>query len=80
MREWARRNRDVRARLDAADEARVAAIRDVFLAHGFEEVEAFTRARIIYFMQIGYYALELGESTETRMKYIGDYLYSFNGV
>lgn len=77
VREWARRSRDVRARLDAADEARVAAIRDMFLAHGFEAVEAFTRARIIYFMQIGYYALVENEPFDARFSMLPHYLVAF---
>ncbi len=77
VREWARRSPDVRARLDTADEARVAAIRDVFLAHGFEEIEAFTRARIIYFMQVGYYALVENEPFDTRFSMLPHYLTAF---
>jgi len=77
VREWARRSPAVRTRLDAADAARVAAIRDMFLDHGFEETEAFIRARIIYFMQIGYYALVENEPFETRFALLQTYLVSF---
>jgi AcrR family transcriptional regulator len=77
VREWARRSPAVRARLDAADEARVNAIRDMFLRHGFEETEAFTRARIIYFMQIGYYALVENEPFETRFTLLQPYLVAY---
>lgn len=77
VREWARRSATVRARLDAADAARVNAIRDMFLRHGFEEAEAFTRARIIYFMQIGYYSLVENEPFETRFSLLQPYLVSF---
>jgi AcrR family transcriptional regulator len=77
VREWARRSPKVRAHVDAADAARVNAIRDVFLRFGFEELEAFTRARIIYFMQIGYYALIENEPFETRFSLLQTYLVSF---
>jgi AcrR family transcriptional regulator len=77
VREWARRSPAVRARLDAADEARVNAIRDMFLRHGFETAEAFTRARIIYFMQIGYYALVENEPFETRFTLLQPYLVAY---
>ena len=77
VREWARRSPAVRTRLDAADTARVDAIRDMFLRHGFEETEAFTRARIIYFMQIGYYALVESEPFETRFSLLQPYLVAF---
>jgi len=77
VREWARRSPAVRARLDAADAARVGAIRDMFLHHGFERSEAFIRARIIYFMQIGYYALVENEPFETRFALLQTYLIAF---
>ncbi len=77
VREWARRSPQVRARVDAADEARVNAIRDMFLRHGFEAAEAFTRARIIYFMQIGYYALVENEPFETRFTLLQTYLVAY---
>ena len=79
VREWARRDPQVRARLDMADEARVAAIRDVFTAHGFDPVEAFTRARVVYFMQIGYYALVENEPFEARFALLPHYLAAFTG-
>ena len=77
VREWARRSPAVRARLDVADEARVNAIREMFLRYGFEDTEAFTRARIIYFMQIGYYALVENEPFETRFALLQPYLVAF---
>ena len=79
VREWARRSPEVRKRVDAADTARANAIRDMFLRHGYEATEAFTRARIIYFMQIGYYALIENEPFETRFSMLEPYLVSFTG-
>ena len=79
VREWARRSKSVRRAVDLADDERVGAIQAMFQSHGYAEQEAFIRARVLYFMQVGYYALELGESIETRMQYIGDYLRSFTG-
>jgi hypothetical protein len=77
IREWARRSPAVRARLDAADTTRVEAIRNLFLRHGFEPAEAFARARIIYFMQIGYYALIESEPFETRFTLLQNYLAAY---
>ncbi len=79
VREWARRSPEVRARLDAADEARMTAIRDLFQRHGYAPIEALVRARIIYFMQIGYYALVENEPFETRFSLLKPYLVSFTG-
>lgn len=79
VREWARRSPEVRTRVDSADATRVNAIRDMFLRYGYEPTEAFTRARIIYFMQIGYYALVENEPFETRFSLLKPYLVSFTG-
>jgi len=79
VREWARRSAQVRARLDAADKTRVVAIRDMFLRHGYEAADACSRARIIYFMQISYYALVENEPFETRFAMLKPYLVSFTG-
>ena len=67
VREWARRSPAVRTRLDAADTARVDAIRAMFLGHGFEETEALTRARLISFLPLGYYALVESAPFATRL-------------
>lgn len=80
VREWARRSGPVRHVLDRADQSRVDAIAAMFARHGFDEREAFVRARILYFMQIGYFALELQESMSFRMNYVRDYVRGFCGV
>ena len=80
VREWARRDPGVRARVEEADERRVAALRSMFSRHGYEATEAFIRARVVYFMQIGYYALVEHEPIETREGYLRPYLASFTGA
>ena len=80
VREWSRRSGRIRRVVDMSDDERVDAIRDMFLRHGYEATDAFVRARVLYFMQIGYYALELNESVETRAGYTAAYLRSFTGV
>ncbi len=79
IREWSRRSPTVRTAVDQADEKRVQAIAAMFESHDYVPGDAFTRARVLYFMQIGYYAIELGETPETRMLYIGRYLENFSG-
>ena len=79
VRDWARRSEAVRAELDRADEARVNAIAELFRRHGWPEREAFVRSRVLYFMQIGYYALDLGETLEQRKVLAGSYLKAFTG-
>lgn len=80
VREWARRSGRVRRAVHASDEARVEAIKELFRRHGYEATDAFIRARVLYFMQIGYYALEVKEAMETRFSYAAHYLRAFTGV
>lgn len=79
VREWARRSGPVRRVVDVSDERRLEAIRSMFVRHGYEAGEADIRARILYYMQIGYYTLELKESHEDRLARIEGYLYGFSG-
>jgi AcrR family transcriptional regulator len=79
IREWARRSGHVRRAVDQADDARVKAIKTMFLRHGYKERDAFIRARVLYFMQIGYYSLDLEEPLETRLSYVRDYLRVYTG-
>lgn len=79
VRDWARRSDRVREELRRADDLRVAAIADLFRRHGWTETEAFVRARVLYFMQIGYYALDLGETLARRTELAGHYVKAFTG-
>jgi len=79
VREWARRDTRVRERIDAADATRLKAVTDMFLRHSFPEYEADIRARVVYFMQIGYHALELHETIETRLSRVSGFLHAFTG-
>jgi AcrR family transcriptional regulator len=79
VREWARRSGEIEQAVRSADDARLRAITSMFERHGFERRDAFVRARVLYFSQIGYYALDLGESLETRLSYAGDYVAAYTG-
>ncbi len=79
IREWSRRSGPVRAILDRADERRVAALHAMFARHGYAEREAYVRARILYYMQIGYYSLELSEPLSERLARTQEYLHGFTG-
>ncbi|MEL6640420.1 MAG: TetR/AcrR family transcriptional regulator [Pseudomonadota bacterium] len=79
VREWSRRDVKVRAKIDAADHQRLAALTGVFVRHGFDDEEADARARIVYFMQLGYHALEVKEPMEVRMSRLRPYLKGFTG-
>jgi len=79
IREWARRSTTVHDAVRRADDRRVKAIAGIYRRAGMTAIDAFIRARILYFMQIGYYALDLRETIEERMRYLTPYLRGFNG-
>lgn len=79
IRAWARRSPAIRRVIDDADEERVKAISEMFVRHGYEAEDAFVRARVLYFMQIGYYSLELNEPMSRRLPYVTSYLRCFTG-
>lgn len=79
IREWARRSGRVRRILDREDDKRIDAIRAMFARYGYAETEAFIRARVMYFTQIGYYALELNETDEERLALFEPYLLAYTG-
>ena len=70
----------VRRALDRSDGVRTEALKALFVRFGYEGEDAFVRARVLYYMQIGYYALDLGEPTETRLNLTPHYLKAFTGV
>lgn len=80
VREWARRDGAVRRVIDRSDTARTEAIAAMFRRHGYDEAEADIRSRVLYYQQIGYYALELNETVEERLGRVERYLFAFTGV
>lgn len=79
VRDWARRSGSVRRALDDSDADRLSALTRMFAGFGFSEGEAFVRARMLYFTQIGYETMDQRESWETRMSRASDYLYCMSG-
>lgn len=80
VRDWARVSASARLRLERADRVRMAAIEAMFARHGYDREDALVRARILYTMQIGYYALDIAEPIEARLALAPRYLESFTGV
>ncbi len=80
IRAWAHQDKAINQWIDDEDAKRLDAIKTMFTTHGYRAKEAFIRARVLYFMQIGYYALEIQESFDTRFSYFEPYIVSFTGV
>ena len=80
VREWARRSAKVRNALDRSDRERTEALKALFVRFGYQDEDAFVRARVLYYMQIGYYALDIREPIEARLALTPHYLKAFTGV
>ena len=79
MRDWARTSDAVSAVVKAVDEERIAYIKRIFLDFGYGEDEAFIRARITYFHQVGYYTIGYNETLDARMALLPMYVYVLTG-
>ncbi len=79
VRDWARRDDDVRRSLEEADNRRIEALESMHLRHGASATEARVRARVHYHSQIGLYALGQVDSMDCRNEMLGDYLRVFTG-
>lgn len=79
VRNWARQSARVRRLMEKADDKRLAAIKRMFQRHGSDEEDAFIRARVLYYMQIGYYVLDIKEPMEARLSHLDAYLRTFTG-
>lgn len=79
VREWARRAPKVDQAVREADARRVRAITDLFARCGAGPSEAIVRARTLYFMQIGYYALDVRETMAERQALLREYVSVFSG-
>ena len=79
IRDWARRDRYVRAALHRSDNRRLEALSEMFGRHGYAPDEAATRARVLYFMQVGYDLAAPQMDIEARLAMIPHYLRVFTG-
>lgn len=80
IRAWARQNSSVRRAVEISDDARIGALEGMFRRFDYPEGEARIRARIVYYTQIGYNALEIRETPLQRARTAADYLFCHTGV
>lgn len=79
IRDWARHDGAIRAVVQGEEDDRVGAIAAFFRKHGYSKDDAFVRARVIYFTQVGYYALNIEESMTQRLDLTEPYFRTFTG-
>ena len=80
IRSWSRNDAVLRAKVRADDEARLEALQAMNQRAGRTRSEAVVAARNLYYMQMGYYALEVQEPLEIRLGYLSDYVQSYTGA
>jgi AcrR family transcriptional regulator len=79
IRAWAAKSPKVRRVQRAADERRRRHIEQIFLDAGYPPREARVRGDILYFTQVGYFLLDLGESAAERLAKLEPYFLAFTG-
>jgi AcrR family transcriptional regulator len=79
VRDWARVSTKVANAVRRIDDGRIDIMKGIFLRMGYPEQEAFVRARIAYFHQVGYYALGVKESRAERERLLPLYLKALKG-
>jgi len=79
VRGWAHQSDTVMARVNAADERRLEAIRTMFERFGFPPEEADVRARTVYLVQIGYISMQVTEDRALRMSRVPGYVRTYCG-
>ena len=79
VRSWAQQSAKVAAEINAADAARMNALKHMFVGFGYGPLPAEVRARTIYLTQIGYISMKTAEDLPTRMKRIPHYVEIFTG-
>lgn len=79
IRDWARISGAARRAVDLVDNRRIMLLGKLFQALDYEAEAAFIRARIMYFHQVGYYAMDVHESAEQRLRYLPVYFRQLTG-
>lgn len=80
VRFWGRHELRIRSVVDESDRQRMEALTRMFTRFGYPENEASTRARVLYFTQIGHFTLQMKETLPMRMDRVRDYLKTFSGI
>lgn len=79
IRNWARNDPALQARLERADQRRKEAMEAVFLRFAFDPAEAEVRALTVIYTQIGYISMQVTENREQRLARMPEYVEVFTG-
>lgn len=79
VRDWARLDAQVLAAVRLEDTRRIEAISAFFQRFHYAPKEAHVRARVLYFAQVGYVAMNTAEALDERNSMLEDYVFAFTG-
>lgn len=80
IRFWGRHDAAIRAVVDESDRQRIDALKRMFMRFGYDDEEAMTRGRVIYYNQIGHFTLQVQENKRERLSHLRSYLITFTGI
>jgi AcrR family transcriptional regulator len=80
VRAWAHTSPHVAECVRKVDDERIALVQEIFEGFGYDPLRAFIRARIMYFHQVGYQAMNVVESGERRRELMIYYREALVGV
>ena len=79
VRDWARLDSKVLRKVRKEDNRRLKDLARVFRRFNFTDEEANVRARVLYFSQVGYTAINLGEAMNERLALLDSYFFAYTG-
>lgn len=79
IRNWARNDAGLHARLDAADARRFAAVKAMFTRFGYPSDEAEVRTMTVLYTQVGYFSMQVTEDRAGRIARMPAYVGVFTG-
>ncbi len=79
IRNWALSDAAVKAKVQANDALRIDALTAMFARFGYDALAAETRARAIYYTQIGYISMMVVETRAVRLQRMPSYVETYSG-
>ncbi|MDA5558565.1 TetR/AcrR family transcriptional regulator [Shimia sp. MMG029] len=79
IRDWARKSKAIKQRLDAVDHNRIEAVTAVFLRHGYTPEQAQVRGATVICTQTGYFSMDIQEDPDERLRRVQYYVELFAG-
>ena len=79
IRNWARNDPTLQARLDQADKQRRDAVNNMFLRFGYSADQAKVRALSVLYTQVGYISMQIEETPAGRVDRMPDYMAIYTG-